>query len=75
LTWSASATASLFATAAALASFVPGGIGVGAVGFTAVIALLGYDATAAGAGAVLMTLLTQLVRAAAAGLLAMKSER
>jgi len=72
LRWTDSATGSMFAVAAALASFVPGGLGVGAVGFTAVMALLGYDAAAAGSGAVLMTLLTQIVRASAAGLLAGK---
>ncbi len=75
LTYDASATASLFATAATLASFVPGGIGVGAVGYTAVIALFGYDATAAGSGAVLMTLLSHGVRAATAGILAAKNNR
>ena len=69
LNWFDSATASMFATAATLASAIPGGIGVGALGYTAVLALLGYDPTHAGAGAVLMTVMTHLLRAALAGLL------
>lgn len=70
LTWIDSGTAAMFATAAALVSFIPGGIGVGAVGYTAVIALLGYDADLAGAGAILMTCVVHLIRASLAGLLA-----
>lgn len=64
-----SATATLFACVASIASFIPGGIGVGAIGYTMVITLLGYDEKAVASGAVVVTLLTQLTRAALAGLL------
>jgi len=73
LTWLDSAVASMFATAAALASMIPGGIGIGAMGYTAVLALLGYDPTLAGAGAVLMTVMTHLIRAVLSGLFSFRA--
>jgi len=73
LTWTASVTASLFAIAAALASFIPGGIGAGALGYTAVLAIIGYDPVLAGAGAVLNTLLVQVTRTSVVGAFALRA--
>jgi len=71
LTWTDSVTASMFAIAAALASFIPGGIGAGALGYTAVLTLIGYDPVLAGAGAVLNTMMVQATRASVVGVFAL----
>jgi uncharacterized protein (TIRG00374 family) len=64
-----SGAGAVFATVAAILSFIPGGLGIGAAGYAAVMALFGYDLVAAGSGAVLMTLLTHAVRATMAAVL------
>lgn len=71
LSFTDSATASMFAGVIALASFIPGGIGVGAAGYTVVITIIGYHdfVDAAAAGAVIMTVLTHSTRAVMSGLL------
>jgi uncharacterized protein (TIRG00374 family) len=66
LTYLESATASMFACLAAILSFIPGGIGIGAAGYTGVLAVLGFDATLAGSAAVLWTIIAHAVRAALA---------
>ncbi len=71
LTWTDSVTASMFAIAAALASFIPGGIGAGALGYTAVLSLIGYDPVLAGAGAVLNTVMVQTTRSSVVGAFAL----
>lgn len=77
LAFTDSATASMFAGVIALASFIPGGIGVGAAGYTVVIAIIGYadSLDAAAAGAVMMTILTHSTRAALSGLLAREKDQ
>lgn len=62
-----SATASMFACLAAIVSFIPGGIGIGAASYTAILVLLGYDASLVGSGAVLWTVLSHVVRGGLAG--------
>ncbi|MDP8222151.1 MAG: lysylphosphatidylglycerol synthase transmembrane domain-containing protein [Candidatus Lernaella stagnicola] len=64
-----SATASMFACLASILSFVPGGIGIGAAGYTVILALLGYDVTLVGSAAVLWTVIAHGVRATMAGVM------
>ncbi len=67
LTFLESATAAMFACLAAIFSFIPGGIGIGAASYTAILALLGYDPYLAGSAAVLWTIVAHAVRAGLAG--------